>query len=129
MTQSLSDYPSTSISIPDAEDLTTWYVVLLYPGPKYAGWTSRPKLFPVAQAHVAHLMQAQQPGGPALAAGPILPLPGEARDESAPVGLALIRGESLAEAERMVETDPGVRAGLFRPVVCRWLVPPGHLPA
>jgi uncharacterized protein YciI len=128
MTRERSPYPSTAASFPNAEDLATWFVVLLYPGPKYAGWTSRPKLFPAAQAHVAHVMQAQQPGGPALAAGPILPIPGAARDDEAPVGLVLIRGESLAEAERLVEADPGVRAGLFRPVVCRWLLPQGQLP-
>jgi hypothetical protein len=129
MTKSRSPKPTSASSTAGTEDLATWFVVLLYPGPKYRGWTTKPTLIPIAQATVARLMQAQQPGGPALAAGPILPVPGASRDDAAPVGLALIRGESLAEAERLVKEDPGVRAGLFRPVVCRWLVPHGHLPA
>ena len=123
----MSERRELTISIP--ENLSTYYAVLLYPGPAYDGFPpASAEQGAVLQAHAAHVFEVQRPGGPAVAGGPLLQLPGKERDAAAPLGMLIYRANSASEAERLAEQDPGVKAGRFRYTVHSWLVPQGQLP-
>jgi len=115
--------------LPRPEDLSAHFLILLYPGPGYIGMQPKtPEDGAVLMAHVGHVIHAQQPGGPALAGGPVMPL-GEGGTDGAPVGLMILRGGTQEEAEQLAAADPGVVAGHVRAVVVRWMVPKGQLGA
>jgi hypothetical protein len=122
-----STAPRVTLRIP--ENLATYYAVLLFPGPAYDGFPpASAEQGAVLQAHAAHVFEVQKPGGPAVAGGPLLRLPGQAPDPEAPLGMLIYRVGSAEEAERLAQQDPGVRAGRFRYTLHSWLVPQGQLP-
>jgi uncharacterized protein YciI len=113
--------------LPRPEDLSSHFLILLYPGPGYAGSPPKtPEDGAILMAHVGHVFQVQRPGGPALAGGPVMPL-GEGGADGAPIGMIVLRGGTREEAEQLAAADPGVAAGHFRAVVVRWMVPKGQL--
>jgi hypothetical protein len=113
--------------VPRAEDLSQFYLSFLYPGPSYDGSPPQtPETTAIQRAHVGYIWRSQQPGGPALAGGPVFPLAPGASGDVPPLGMMILRGGSQEEAERVAAADPGVVAGRFRVVVYRWLVPKGE---
>lgn len=115
-----------TISRPD--NLETFYLVLLLPGPAYDGWpTASPEQLRVMQAHVGFVMASQSGSGPMIAGGPVAPP--SAEDAPRPVGVSILRADSLEDAEEFAGSDPGVVAGRFRVVVYPWMVPAGRLPS
>ncbi len=115
--------------LPRFEDLSTYFLAFLYPGPAYDGFPPKtPEQAAIQQAHMAYVWRIQQPGGPAIAGGPVVSEGVAAGSEAPPVGMSILRCKSQAEAERVAASDPGVAAGRFRAIVYRWLVPAGRLP-
>lgn len=48
-------------------------------------------------------------------------------DDERLAGISLLRAASMADARRIAEGDPAVRAGRFRVQIMQWLVPRGRL--
>ena len=114
--------------LPRPDELATYYLALLYPGPSYDGWPpASPEQAAVVQAHASHVWHIQQPGGPAVAGGPVMAGPTGPGDPPPPLGLVVLQAASSADAEQIAAADPGVVAGRFRVVVYPWLVPEGRL--
>jgi uncharacterized protein YciI len=112
--------------MPRPEDLETFYVAFLYPGPAYhESDHDSPEQRRLIQTHAAHVWNSQHGDGAAVAGGPLLPDPGEL---DLPKGMSVLRAASLAEARRLAAIDPAVVTGHFRAVVVPWLIAPGRFP-
>jgi len=72
----------------------------------------------IQDAHLSYLAKLHT-DGQLLAAGPV-----ERRAESRLAGICIFR-VAVEEARALGESDPAVRAGLFRPEVVSWSVPSG----
>jgi uncharacterized protein YciI len=71
---------------------------------------------------VAHLLRLRE-AGKTIAAGPV-------NDASDMCGFSIFRTATLAEAQSLAESDPGVQSGRFIVELHRWLTPSGGaLPA
>ena len=79
------------------------------------------KLEEIQKAHIAHLRELAK-AGKLLVAGPL-------GDQPDPRwrGLGLFRVESLAEAKRLAEEDPAVKAGRLEVLVMTWYTEKGAL--
>ena len=73
------------------------------------------------QAHLAYLTSLNE-AGHTVAAGPF----GDQADESMR-GLVFYRTGSLAEARRLAEADPAVRAGHLEVEIMTWYCPAGSM--
>ena len=110
--------------LPRAEDLETFYVAFLYPGPGYSDAEPRSEEHrTIMQTHVAYVWSSQHGDGPAVAGGPLV-----SEDHSLPKGMTVLRAASLSEAQSLAATDPAVVTGHFRVVVVPWLVAPERFP-
>jgi uncharacterized protein YciI len=100
-------------------ELDTFFICLLRKGP---AWTAEetPELEQLQAQHMAH-NAALMDTGAKLAAGPV-PDDGDLR------GFSIFRTATLAEAQALAASDPGVRAGRFIVELHPWLVPAGRLP-
>ena len=112
--------------MPRPEDLETFYLALLYPGPAYS--QADPDSAEHRQlilTHVAHVWSSQHGDGPAVAGGPVLP---DEDELDLPKGMTILRAASLAQARQLAAIDPAVVTGHFRVVVVPWLIAPGRFP-
>ena len=121
MTAARSD---THPVLPRPEDLETFYVAFLYPGPGYSDADPQSDEHrAMMQTHVAYVWRSQHGDGPAVAGGPLV-----SEDQSLPRGMTVLRAASLSEAQHLAAIDPAVVTGHFRVVVLPWLVAPGRFP-
>src|SRR3982750_1617742 len=109
--------------MPRPEDLETFYVSFLYPGPKYDGAEpDSDEHRKLIQTHVAYVWNSQHGDGPAVAGGPLV---AESAGTQIPRGMSILRAESLAEARHLAAMDPAVVTGHFQAGVVPWLGAPG----
>ena len=80
--------------------------------------THRERIFREHLAYTLRMVAA----GDQLAAGPVADSPAEDEDIC---GLGVYQKESLDEARRIIEQDPGVQQGLYRFEVMTWRTAPG----
>jgi uncharacterized protein YciI len=95
-------------------------LVLLKRGPK---WTPEqtPAIAELQKQHIAHLTRMGQEGK-MLVAGPF-----DEQDDPAVRGVCIYRVASVAEARRLAEQDPMVRAGRLRVEAMRWWFEKGYM--
>jgi uncharacterized protein YciI len=96
---------------PGGFEMTTYYVGLLYRGPK---WTPEhtPEIEKLQQAHLANI-QKMGASGKLLLAGPFT-------DNGDLRGIFVFRVASVEEAKNLAETDPAVQAGRLRIELHPW---------
>lgn len=100
-------------------ELKTYYLGLLRKGPIWTAQES-PELDALQAAHMAHV-QHNAESGKAIASGPV--------DDGSDIrGITIYRTATLAEAEAIAHSDPGVRVGRFVVELHPWFVPAGYLP-
>jgi uncharacterized protein len=102
---------------------TAWqvaHVVMLFDGPQAADTTAAMRA--TMQAHIQYQLRLQRDGLAVAGGGFATGAPADL------TGLTLLRTTDLAEARRIAEQDPAVRAGRFHVVVRTWYVPAGRLP-
>lgn len=107
--------PSTTAAAPAALPLNLEsYQLVLLQRPEHPRDYPKDKLEEIQKAHLAHLLDLAK-AGKLLVAGPL-------GDQPDPRwrGLGLFRVESLAEAKRLAEEDPAVKAGRLEVVVMTW---------
>jgi uncharacterized protein YciI len=109
--------------LPRPEDLETFYVSFLFPGPDYSDDSMDDEAQrSLLQMHVSHVWSSQHGDGPAIAGGPLV----ADEEPELPVGMSILRANSLAEAQHLAAIDPAVVTGHFRSVVLPWLVAPNR---
>ena len=96
---------------PGGFEMTTYYVGLLYRGPK---WTPEhtPEIEKLQQAHLANIQKMGE-SGKLLLAGPFT-------DNGDLRGIFVFRVASVEEAKNLAETDPAVQAGRLRIELHPW---------
>ncbi|HYU43321.1 MAG TPA: YciI family protein [Vicinamibacteria bacterium] len=99
--------------------MTTYYLVMLVKGPKWAPDTS-PAPEQLRKDHLTHLRK--------LALAGKLVLAGPLTDDGTIRGLVLFKAASLEEARALEEDDPLVKAGRLAVEVHPWMVQKGILP-
>ncbi len=100
-------------------EMAEYFIVFLRRGPK---WTAEmtPEIEKVLEGHFANIKKLTAEGKLALA-GPFFGQEGD----SALAGLFIFRVDSIAEAIRLAEQDPGVQAGRFTFEAVAWYGPKG----
>lgn len=95
-------------------------LVLLRRGPK---WTPEqtPAVAELQRQHIAHLTRMGQEGK-MVVAGPF-----DEQDDQGLRGVCIYRVESVAEARRLAEQDPMVKAGRLRVEAMRWWFEKGYM--
>jgi len=98
-------------------EMTTYYLVFLKRGPN---WTAEmtPEIEKVLEGHFANIKKMTDEGKLVLA-GPFL----EQTGDSALAGLFIFRVDSIEEAIRLAEQDPGVMSGRFIYEIVPWYGP------
>lgn len=111
--------PATKPAAPPA-NLEAYQLVVLQ-RPEHPRDYPADKLEEIQKAHLAHLRELAK-AGKLLVAGPL-------DDQPDPRwrGLGLFRVESLAEAKRLAEEDPAVKAGRLEVLVMTWYTEKGAL--
>ena len=107
------------IPIPDEWD--THFVWFLVANSEYQP-ASQDEESALTSAHIQYQLRLQETNQSIVAGGL-----GKGPDESI-VGIAILRADSLAEAQAIASDDPAVRAGRFVSWVREWWVPAGRLP-
>jgi uncharacterized protein YciI len=107
--------------IPIPEKWDTHFVWFLVANPEYQP-TSQDEESALTSAHIQYQLRLQETNESIVAGGL-----GKGPDESI-VGIAILRADSLAEAQAIASADPAVRAGRFVSWVREWWVPAGRLP-
>jgi len=92
-------------------EMTTYYLVLLYRGPKSTG-EATPETQKIQDAHMANIRQMAD-AGKLIMAGPM-------GDDSKLRGIFVLRAGSLQEAQALADADPAVKAGRLVPEVHPW---------
>jgi hypothetical protein len=114
----------TEDSIPDIpEAWDTYYVMLILPGADSVQHQSAEEVRTVMLDHIRYQLRLQR-DSIALAAGGFDPR----TSSTDPVGMTLLRVESIEDARRIAAEDPAVKAGRFSVSVYAWYVPAGRLP-
>ncbi|MCH7947856.1 MAG: hypothetical protein IIC66_08685 [candidate division Zixibacteria bacterium] len=111
---------STKVEVEDAPtEMAEYFVVLLKRGPK---WTAEmtPEIEKVLEGHFANIKKLTKEGKLAVA-GPFFGQEGE----GALAGLFIFKVDSIEEAIRLAEQDPGVQAGRFTFEAITWYGPKG----
>ncbi|MCH8027609.1 MAG: hypothetical protein IID63_05740 [candidate division Zixibacteria bacterium] len=100
-------------------EMAEYFVVFLKRGPK---WTAEmtPEIEKVLEGHFANIEKMKSEGKLALV-GPFFGQEGE----GALAGLFIFRVDSIEEAIRLAEQDPGVQAGRFTFEAVAWYGPKG----
>lgn len=100
-------------------EMSEYFIVFLRRGPK---WTAEmtPEIEKVLEGHFANIKKLTDEGKLVLA-GPFM----EQTGDSALAGLFIFRVDSIAEAIRLAEQDPGVQAGRFTFEAVAWYGPKG----
>ena len=100
-------------------EMAEYFVVFLKRGPK---WTAEmtPEIEKVLEGHFANIEKMKSEGKLALV-GPFFGQEGE----GALAGLFIFRVDSIEEAIRLAEQDPGVQAGRFTFEAVTWYGPKG----
>lgn len=100
-------------------EMAEYFIVFLRRGPK---WTAEmtPEIEKVLEGHFANIKKLTDAGKLALAG----PFSGQEGD-SALAGLFIFRVDSIEEAIRLAEQDPGVQAGRFTFEAVTWYGPKG----
>ena len=101
------------------ENLERFVITLLKRGPNYTTEPS-PELEAQQRAHLDHLWQ-QHVAGTLVVMGPVL-------DDSDIRGFSIYRVETVEEALRLAEDDPGVKSGRFVIEAHPWMTHKGILP-
>ena len=101
------------------ENLERFVITLLKRGPNYTTQPS-PEFDEQQKAHLAHLWD-QHLAGKLVVMGPVL-------DDGDIRGFSIYRVESVEEALRLAEDDPGVRSGRFVIEAHPWMTHKGILP-
>ena len=98
-------------------EMTTYYMVFLKRGPN---WTAdiTPEIEKVLEGHFANMEKLASEGKLALA-GPFL----EQVGDSALAGLFVFRVDSIEQAIRLTEQDPGIKSGRFIYEIVPWYGP------
>jgi len=97
---------------PEAQyEMTTYYLVLLYRGPKSTGEVT-PETQRIQDAHLANIRRMADEGK-LIMAGPM-------EDDSKLRGIFVFRVGSLEEAQALAAADPAVKAGRLVPEVHPW---------
>lgn len=119
LTQAQGASPSQPQAAPPA-NLESYQLVVLQ-RPEHPRDYPADKLEEIQKAHLAHLREMAK-AGKLLVAGPL-------DDQPDPRwrGLELFRVGSLAEAKRLAEDDPAVKAGRLEVVVMTWYTEKGAL--
>jgi uncharacterized protein YciI len=91
--------------------MVQFQMALLKKGPKWAGTTEQLR-DQILQQHFANVM-SMLASGQAVIAGPL-------RDDPNHAGIFVLRASSAGEAQRWVDTDPAVQAGLFAAELHPW---------
>lgn len=101
--------PPEPKSPPPAEvggwEMTTYFVGFLYRGPKWTPETT-PETTRIQEGHMANIRRMGE-AGKLLVAGPF-------SDDGALRGMYVFKVDSMAEAEKLVRSDPAVQAGRLR---------------
>lgn len=109
--------------IVEAEDAPTemaeYFVVLLKRGPKWTAETT-PEIEKVLEGHFANIKKLTKEGKLTVA-GPFFGQEGE----GALAGLFIFKVDSIEEAIRLAEQDPGVKSGRFTFEAITWYGPKG----
>ena len=111
---------STKVEVEDAPtEMAEYFVVILKRGPK---WTAEmtPEIEKVLEGHFANIKKLTKEGKLAVA-GPFFGQEGE----GALAGLFIFKVDSIEEAIRLAEQDPGVQAGRFTFEAITWYGPKG----
>ena len=111
---------STKVEVEDAPtEMSEYFVVLLKRGPK---WTAEmtPEIEKVLEGHFANIKKLTKEGKLTVA-GPFFGQEGE----GALAGLFIFKVDSIEEAIRLAEQDPGVQAGRFTFEAITWYGPKG----
>ncbi len=111
---------STKVEVEDAPtEMAEYFVVILKCGPK---WTAEmtPEIEKVLEGHFANIKKLTKEGKLAVA-GPFFGQEGE----GALAGLFIFKVDSIEEAIRLAEQDPGVQAGRFTFEAITWYGPKG----
>src|SRR6478672_7647803 len=105
----MTDIASRAQSVlPRPEDLETYYVCFLFPGPNHSEDLRENEAGPeLLQMHVSHVWSSQHGDGPAIAGGPLV----ADGSPALPVGMSILRANSLTEAQRLAAIDPAVVTG------------------
>lgn len=100
-------------------EMAEYFIVFLRRGPK---WTAEmtPEIEKVLEGHFANIKKLTDAGKLVLAG----PFSGQEGD-SALAGLFIFRVDSIEEAIRLAEQDPGVQAGRFTFEAVTWYGPKG----
>lgn len=100
-------------------EMAEYFIVFLRRGPK---WTAEmtPEIEKVLEGHFANIKKLTDAGKLVLAG----PFSGQGGD-SALAGLFIFRVDSIEEAIRLAEQDPGVQAGRFTFEAVTWYGPKG----
>ena len=100
-------------------EMAEYFIVFLRRGPK---WTAEmtPEIEKVLEGHFANIKKLTDEGKLALAG----PFSGQ-EGEGALAGLFIFRVDSIEEAIRLAEQDPGVQAGRFTFEAVTWYGPKG----
>ena len=97
------------------------YQLVLLRRPEHPTEYNEAKLEEIQKAHLAHLRQLAE-AGKLLVAGPF-----DDQPDPRLRGLELFRVGSIAEAKRLAEDDPAVKAGRLEVVIMTWLTEKGAL--
>lgn len=111
---------SVIVEVEDAPtEMSEYFVVLLRRGPK---WTAEitPEIKKVLEGHFANIKKLTAEGKLTVA-GPFFGQEGE----GALAGLFIFKVDSIEEAIRLAEQDPGVQAGRFTFEAITWYGPKG----
>jgi uncharacterized protein YciI len=113
--------PTPSPSTPAPRIQLDSYQLVILQRPAHPTPYTDAKLEEIQAAHLAHLRELAE-AGKLLVAGPL-------DDQTDPRlrGVEIFRVGSLAEARRLAEEDPAVKAGRLEPVVMTWYVEKGAL--
>jgi uncharacterized protein YciI len=97
------------------------YQLVLLRRPEHPREYAADKLEEIQQAHLAHLRHLAQ-AGKLLVAGPL-----DDQPDPRLRGVEIFRAGSLAEAKRLAEEDPAVKAGRLEAMVMTWYTEKGAL--
>ena len=100
-------------------EMAEYFVVFLKRGPKWTGEMT-PEIEKVLEGHFANIEKMKSEGKLALV-GPFFGQEGE----GALAGLFIFRVDSIEEAIRLAEQDPGVKSGRFTFEAVAWYGPKG----
>lgn len=110
------DLPAQEQTPPPAARMTTYYVGLIYQGPKWSPYLT-PEVGKLQQDHLEHIRKLSEEGK--------LILSGRFADEGDLRGMLFFKVATLQEARDIVRADPAVSAGQIRIELHPWYAPSG----